>query len=112
MKKVMAKFGKILRVAVVALPFAIALLLNLSAESPHFLYPRSQLRQEHVAGLAFLWATPCGWLPDWLMNNLPVSPRDRWFGYVALLWVPALLYSVVIFSCIKLVPKIPFRGQA
>ena|SRR6266478_4926639 len=74
----------------VALPFAIAAVLNalmLAVERLH-------LRREHIAGYGFLFATPWAWLVDhlWFENGLhrllgPIA------GYMIILWIPAALYA-------------------
>lgn len=70
---------------VLALPFAIAAVLNVLVKIARPLHWRS----EHIAGYCFLFATPWGWLLDrgWLG-----SFASRWL-VLLLLWIPALLYS-------------------
>ena len=55
---------------------------------------RLHLRQEHIAGFAFLFGAPWSWLldHDWFGND-----HSRWIesliAYAVILWIPALLYS-------------------
>jgi hypothetical protein len=80
----------------IAVPLAIAALLNavmLGVEHLH-------LRLSHIANYGFLFPGP--WV--WLVNVADVANRlnvqNRWLagfiGYVVLLWVPAVLYSVCV----------------
>ena len=76
-----------------ALPFAIAAVLNvllLAADRLH-------LRSEHIAGYGFLFATPWAWLLD---NGWFPHVHSRWMmalvGYSFILWIPAALYSCCI----------------
>jgi hypothetical protein len=75
---------------VLALPFAIAALLNVLVKIARPLHWRS----EHIAGYCFLFGTPWGWLLDrgWFGQF-----HTGWLGnlmtLLILLWIPALLYS-------------------
>jgi hypothetical protein len=80
----------------VAVPFAIAALLNavmLGVEHLH-------LHLNYIARYGFVFSGP--WV--WLVNVADITNRlniqDRWLGgfitYVALLWIPAVLYSVCV----------------
>ncbi len=80
----------------VAVPFAIAALLNalmLGVEHLH-------LRLDYIARYGFVFSGP--WV--WLVNVGDITNRsniqNRWLGgfitYVALLWIPAVLYSVCV----------------
>ncbi len=83
-----------------AAPFIVALVLNmLMVRAEHFhLYRESQ----HIAGYGFLFSTPWSWLIDSIWFGLFDSlwrqhVRAQWLtssmGYVAILWIPAALYS-------------------
>jgi hypothetical protein len=80
----------------IAVPFALAALLNalmLGVEHLH-------LRLDYIARYGFVFSAP--WV--WLVNAADIANRlnfqNRWLGgfitYVALLWIPALLYSVCV----------------
>ena len=80
----------------VAVPFAIAALLNaIMLGVEHF-----HLRLEYIARYWIVFSGP--W--TWFVNSADITNRlnvqNRWLGgfiwYVALLWIPALLYSVCV----------------
>ena len=75
---------------VLAIPFAVAAVLNVLLNIARPLHWRS----EHVAGYCFLFATPWGWLLDrgWL-GPFGSKWLDDLMAYLTLLWIPALLYS-------------------
>jgi hypothetical protein len=90
-----------------ALPFAIAAVLN----ALMLVADRLHIRSEHIAGYGFLFATPWAWLIDYIwFGLLDILWRGTIhsyscassMGYVAILWIPALLYS----TCLWLL----FRG--
>jgi hypothetical protein len=67
------------------------------------------LKREHIAGYAFLFAFPWGWvirvidrLPDVGSNHRTLSII---LSYVYILWVPAVLDSVSIFAIFKLIDR-------
>src|SRR3954465_15104633 len=87
-----------LRRIILALPFAIAAVLNVLGVA----VDRLHLNREHTAEYVFLFMGPWGWLLDngWLGN-----PQSRWLGaivdYTLMLWIPALLYSVCFWALIR-----------
>jgi hypothetical protein len=78
-----------------ALPFVIALLLNVLLIAAG----RFHLHGQRIAGYGFLFGTPWAWLLDrgWVGNF-----HNRWLEaltvYAFILWIPAALYS----SCLGL----------
>jgi len=80
----------------IALPFAIAALLNALMVGVEHLH----LRLDYIAGYGFVFSGP--WVR--LVNAANITNRlnvqNRWLGgfitYVALLWIPAVLYSVCV----------------
>jgi hypothetical protein len=82
-----------------AAPFIVALLLNvLMVRAGHLhLYRESQ----HIAGYGFLFGTPWSWIVDriWfgLLDGIWRGHIHNWMreslGYLAVLWIPAALYS-------------------
>ena len=85
------------------LPFGIAAILNILIQVSDHLH----LRGERVAGYGFLFASPWAWLTDhdWFGNG-----HSRWveslINYLAILWIPAALYSACIWLLLKvLLPK-------
>jgi len=84
---------------VLAFPFAVAVVLNVLCNIARPLHWRS----EHVAGYAFLFATPWGWLLDrgWFG---PFDSRwlDALMAYLILLWIPALLYSACLWLLLRI----------
>jgi len=86
-----------LRRTIICLPFVVAALLNLLG----CLTDRLHLRREHIAGYAFLFAAP--W--EWLVETIP-PPHNRLLEpvvlYTALLWVPAILYSLCLWGVFRL----------
>ena len=80
-----------MRRGLIALPFAIAAILNalLLLGSPVW------IRSHRIERDGFLFGAPWAWLIDPLPfgdfhNNL----ANQVLGYVAILWIPALLYSL------------------
>ena len=75
----------------VALPFAIAALLNAIMVGVDHLH----LHLNYIARYGFAFPGPWAWLV-----NVAVNVQNPWFGgfitYVALLWIPAFLYSVCV----------------
>jgi hypothetical protein len=73
------------------IPFAVASVLTILVA----LSDRLHLRLQRIAGYGFLFATPWGWLLDRLWTP---TFHNRWMermmGYVVILWIPALLYSL------------------
>ncbi len=73
-----------------ALPFVIALLLNVLGIAAG----RFHLRGQRIAGYGFMFGTPWAWLLDrgWVGNF-----HNRWLValtvYASILWIPAALYS-------------------
>src|SRR5438874_13692070 len=81
--------------SLIALPFAIAGVLNVLAIAAD----RLHLHREHVAGFVFLFATPWAWLLD--RGWFPITHNRllmALIGYGLLLWIPAALYS----GCLRL----------
>jgi hypothetical protein len=78
---------------VLALPFAIAAVLNVLINVARPLHWRS----EHVAGYCFLFGAPWSWLLDhgWF------GPFDSRWLIVILLWVPAVLYSACLWLLVR-----------
>ncbi|MFL6436006.1 MAG: hypothetical protein ACJ71Q_00375 [Terriglobales bacterium] len=80
------------RRVLLVLPFAIALVLNILIKVLD-----RDARLQHIAGLAFLFATPWGWLLD---RGWPIHFQsrlaDQMIVYVVILWGPALLYSACV----------------
>jgi hypothetical protein len=78
-----------------ALPFVIALLLNMLTIAAGRFHQYGQ----RIAGYGFMFGTPWAWLLDhgWVGNF-----QDRWLEaltvYAFILWIPAALYS----SCLWL----------
>jgi hypothetical protein len=80
------------------LPFGIAgtltILLSIAA--------RLRIRSEHVAGLCFLFATPWAWLLDrGSFPHIENHAIQALVLYIVLLWVPATLYSVVLWLLLR-----------
>jgi hypothetical protein len=80
----------------VAVPFAIAALLNavmLGVEHLH-------LRLAYIARYGFVFPGPWVWTGNFADITNRLNVQNRWLGgfiwYVALLWIPALLYSVCV----------------
>lgn len=87
------------RRGILALPFLVAASLNVLvcfADNLH-------LRIEHFAGLGFLFAAPWGWLleHDWYFGHHPAQWVDNVVSYVAVLWIPALLYALSLWLLIR-----------
>ena len=87
----------------VASPFAIASVLNVLMLG----VDRLHLHREHIAGYGFLFGTPWAWLIDYIFDHIwRGTVHSHWLtaatGYVAVLWIPAALYS----TCLWLL----FRG--
>jgi hypothetical protein len=54
---------------------------------------------ERVAGYAFAWGSPVAWLLDWIPEPAPQAPlifRQAW-GYFIIVWIPAALYSAILY---------------
>jgi len=87
-----------IRRALVFLPLAIAAVLTVLV----MLADRLPLRPERIAGYCFLFGTPWAWLLDrgWLARG-----HSRWVEslmvYAVVLWIPALLYSVVLWPLVR-----------
>jgi hypothetical protein len=92
-----------------ALPFAVAGLLNVLVNIARPLHWRS----EHIAGYAFLFYTPWAWLldRDWFGNV-----HSRWveslLTYAVLLWIPALLYSACLWLVMRVLGLRPNRVRS
>jgi hypothetical protein len=84
-----------LRRTLLLLPFGIAAVLT-------FLLGVVGVRSEHVAALAFLFATPWAWLLD--RGSFP-DLHNHWIRalvlYLVLLWIPALLYSACLWLLLR-----------
>ena len=80
----------------IAVPFAIAALLNAIMVGVEHLH----LRLDYIARYGFVFCGPWAWLVNFadITNRLHV--QNRWLAgfitYVALLWIPAVLYSVCV----------------
>jgi hypothetical protein len=77
----------------IALPFAIAAVLNVLVIATDRLH--LYLYRQHVVGYGFLFATPWAWLldhPSWF-RNVHNRPLMALLGYTFFLWIPAALYS-------------------
>jgi hypothetical protein len=92
-----------------ALPFAIAAVLNVLM----LVADRLHMRSEHIAGYGFLFGTPWAWLIDYvwfgLLDPWRGTVHSHWLtasmGYVAILWIPAALYSTclwLVFCALKI----------
>jgi hypothetical protein len=89
---------------ILSLPFLIATVLTIRmASADHF-----HLYGEHIAGCAFLFATPWAWLIDALWFYLPFHSKSisAALGYVFILWVPATLYSVSLWLLFLAIAKL------
>ena len=80
----------------VAVPFAIAALLNaLMLGVEHF-----HLRLNYIARYGFVFSGPWFWLVSVADITNRLNVQNRWLGelifYVDLLWIPAVLYSVCV----------------
>lgn len=79
-------------------PFAVAAVLT----ALMIVANRLHLRNEQIAGLAFLFGTPWAWLLDhgWFGNV-----QSRWaeslISYAVMLWIPALLYSACLWLLMR-----------
>jgi hypothetical protein len=82
----------------VALPFTVAVVLMLVNKFASQLH----LHREHMAGYVFLFATPWAWLLDHPWFG---SIQTRWIAalvdYAVLLWIPALLYSICLWTLVQ-----------
>ena len=97
----------------VALPFAIAAVLNVLM----LVADRLHIRSEHIAGYGFLFGTPWAWLIDYIWfglldhiwrGTIRSYSLTASMGYMAILWIPALLYSTyfwLLFSGFKLISR-------
>jgi hypothetical protein len=89
-------------------PFAIAAALTaMLAVARHF-----PMRREHLAGYAFLFATPWAWLLDhnWFGGS-NAAWFERFINYMVILWIPALLYAVCLWLLLKGIAYINTRGS-
>ena len=72
---------------------------------------RLHLRGEHIAGLAFLFGAPWGWLLDqgWFGNFH--SPRvEKLIGYAVILWIPCVaLFSLPVVSAVPWIQASSFK---
>ena len=77
------------RRVIVALPFVVALTLNIWALVTDPLH----LSRRSIEKYVFLFATPWGWLLDrgWFYSNH--KWLERIIGYFLLFWGPAMLYA-------------------
>jgi hypothetical protein len=101
-----------------ALPFAIAAVLNvlmIAADRLHW------HREQHIAGYGFLFATPWAWLIDFIWfgfldhiwrGNVHSNWITALMGYVAILWIPAALYSTCLWLLISGVKIISRRHSS
>jgi hypothetical protein len=78
---------------VLALPFAVAAVLNVLVKIARPLHWRS----EHSAGYCFLFGAPWGWLLD---HGWFATFASRWLELI-LLWIPALLYSACLWLMMR-----------
>jgi len=91
-----------------AFPFAVAAAMTVLMTGTD----RFHLRREHVAGFAFLFGVPWGWLldHDWFGNV-----HSRWAeslrSYAVILWIPALLYSACLWLLLRGVGVRKARGK-
>ena len=90
-----------IRRIVVSLPLAIAGVLNVLI----VFADRLHLRLERIAGYGFLFATPWAWVLALLDGSRSRWVHSRWveslIQYAVVLWIPALLYSVVLWLLIR-----------
>ena len=92
-----------------ALPFAIALVLNLAS----LLADRFQWNPQEVARLGVLFAIPWGWLLDAL--PLPATSNHGLalvIGYGIILWIPAALYAGSLWLLLAALKFIAVRRSA
>lgn len=93
--------SRLLKRTLLVLPFVIAAALQLLGFTARPL----GWRLERISGYAFLWFPPWAWLLDrgWLdVRNKAV---EAILAYVVLLWIPALLYSLCLWSLLKAFSK-------
>ncbi len=80
----------------IAVPFAIAALLNVLMLGVEHLH----LRLDYIARYGFVFCGPWVWLVNFADITNRLNVQNRWLGgfitYVALLWIPAVLYSVCV----------------
>jgi len=90
-----------IRRIVVSLPLAIAGVLNVLI----VFADRLHLRLERIAGYGFLFATPWARVLALLDGGRSRWVHSRWveslIQYAVVLWIPALLYSVVLWLLIR-----------
>lgn len=88
-------------------PFMVALVLNvLIVRADHLHLYREG---EHIAGYAFLFATPWAWLIDsiWsgFLDRIWRGNHSYWLaalmGYATILWIPATLYSACLWLLVS-----------
>jgi hypothetical protein len=88
-----------IRRALLSLPFVIAAALNVLVCFARQL----NIRPERVAGYGFLFASPWAWIVD---HDWFGYVHSRWFGslitYATILWLPALMYSAVVWAVFRL----------
>jgi hypothetical protein len=92
------------RPGLLALPFAVAGVMNVLAVISRWVH----LRPDHIAAHMFLFGAPWAWLLDrgWV-GSMHSRWADAMVGYAVLLWIPAFLYS----GCLRLLMRI-FRFPA
>ena len=80
----------------ITVPFAIAALLNALMVGFEHLH----LRLDYIARYGFVFSRPWVWLVNVADITNHLNVQNRWLGgfiaYVALLWVPAVLYSACV----------------
>jgi hypothetical protein len=90
-----------------ALPFTIALVLNLASILAH----RFQWNPQEVSRFGFLFAVPWGWLLD----ELPLPPPGNHtlislaITYGIVLWIPAALYAGSLWLLLAAIKSIVVR---
>ncbi len=93
----------------VAVPFAVAALLNAVMVGVVHLH----IRLDYIARYGFVFSGPWAWIVNVgdITNRLNV--QNRWLGgfiaYVALLWIPAVLYSACVWLLIVVLRIAPRR---
>jgi hypothetical protein len=80
----------------IAVPFAIAALLNVLMLGVEHLH----LRLDYIASYGFVFSGPWVWLVNFADITNRLNVQNRWLGgfiaYLALLWIPAVLYSACV----------------
>jgi len=79
-------------------PFAVAAALTILMIAAD----RLHLRSNQIAGFAFLFGAPWGWLldHDWFRNHHTRSVETL-ISYAVILWIPALLYSACLWLLLR-----------